>query len=57
LVSEWVPIRMTLSVCDITPRGLQMSAALIANSSCAERLFVRVADQCACMLCTKDFAH
>lgn len=31
---EWIPNNIKLSVCDIPPRGLPMSATFLGNSTC-----------------------
>ena len=42
---EWIPNNVKTAVCDIPPRGLDMSATFIGNSTAIQTLFKRVSDQ------------
>ncbi|KAI1732906.1 tubulin/FtsZ family, GTPase domain-containing protein [Ditylenchus destructor] len=42
---EWIPNNVKTAVCDIPPRGLDMSATFIGNSTAIQILFKRVSDQ------------
>ena len=43
--AEWIPNNVKTAVCDIPPRGLQMSATFIGNSTSIQELFRRVSEQ------------
>lgn len=42
---EWIPNNVKTAVCDIPPRGLNMSATFIGNSTCIQDLFKRISVQ------------
>lgn len=47
---EWIPNNVKTAVCDIPPRGLQMSSTFIGNSTSIQELFKRVSQQFTGML-------
>ncbi|KAI1733237.1 tubulin/FtsZ family, GTPase domain-containing protein [Ditylenchus destructor] len=54
---EWIPNNVKTAVCDIPPRGLDMSATFIGNSTAIQILFKRVSDQFTAMFRRKAFLH
>ncbi|OZJ02540.1 Tubulin beta-4 chain [Bifiguratus adelaidae] len=54
---EWIPNNVKTSVCDIPPKGLDMSATFIGNSTAIQELFKRVSDQFTAMFRRKAFLH
>ena len=54
---EWIPNNTKLSVCDIPPKGLKMSATFIGNSTAIQELFRRVSEQFTAMFRRKAFLH
>jgi len=54
---EWIPNNMKSSVCDIPPKGLDMSSTFIGNSTCIQELFKRVNEQFTAMFRRKAFLH
>eukprot|EP01102_Stenamoeba_stenopodia_P002304 TRINITY_DN120_c0_g1_i1.p1 TRINITY_DN120_c0_g1~~TRINITY_DN120_c0_g1_i1.p1 ORF type:complete len:453 (+),score=118.85 TRINITY_DN120_c0_g1_i1:306-1664(+) len=54
---EWIPNNIKSSVCDIPPKGHNMSATFIANSTAIQELFKRVSDQFNAMFRRKAFLH
>ncbi|PVD20895.1 hypothetical protein C0Q70_19058 [Pomacea canaliculata] len=46
-----------ISVCDIPPRGLKMSATFIGNSTAIQELFKRISEQFTAMFRRKAFLH
>jgi len=54
---EWIPHNMKSSVCDVPPKGMQMSATFIGNSTCIQELFKRVGEQFTLMFRRKAFLH
>ncbi|KAI1719790.1 tubulin/FtsZ family, GTPase domain-containing protein [Ditylenchus destructor] len=54
---EWIPNNVKTAVCDIPPRGLDMSATFIGNSTAIQVLFKRVSDQFTAMFRRKAFLH
>lgn len=53
----WIPNNMKTAVCDVPPKGLNMSATFIANSTSIQELFKKVAEQFAAMFRRKAFVH
>ncbi len=54
---EWIPNNIKLSVCDIPPRGLSMSATFLGNSTAIQSIFKRVSEQFTAMFRRKAFLH
>eukprot|EP01135_Chromosphaera_perkinsii_P007849 Nk52_evm41s1020 gene=Nk52_evmTU41s1020 len=54
---EWIPNNVLSAVCDIPPRGLKMSATVIANSTSIIELFQRLGEQFNLMFRRKAFLH
>lgn len=42
--TEWIPNSIKVSMCDIPPKGLKMSATFIGNSTAISEMFKRVGD-------------
>ncbi|KPJ08762.1 Tubulin beta-1 chain [Papilio machaon] len=42
---EWIPNNLKVSVCDVPPRGLKMSATFIGNSTAIQEIFKRISEQ------------
>ncbi|ONH77716.1 Tubulin beta chain [Pichia kudriavzevii] len=54
---EWIPNNVQSSVCSVPPRGLDMSATFIGNSTSIQELFRRVGSQFSAMFKKKAFLH
>jgi len=54
---EWIPNNVKSSVCDISPRGQNMSVTFIGNNTCIMELFKRVGEQFSVMFKKKAFLH
>ncbi|KAJ0184335.1 hypothetical protein K1T71_000758 [Dendrolimus kikuchii] len=54
---EWIPNNMKVSVCDIPPRGLKMSATFIGNSTAIQEIFKRISEQFTAMFRRRAFLH
>ncbi|XP_014484482.1 PREDICTED: tubulin beta chain-like [Dinoponera quadriceps] len=54
---EWIPNNVKTAVCDIPPRGLEMSSTFIGNSTAIQELFKRISEQFAAMFRRKAFLH
>jgi len=54
---EWIPNNVKSSVCDIAPRGQNMSVTFIGNNTCIMELFKRVGEQFSLMYKKKAFLH
>ncbi|XP_012505423.1 PREDICTED: tubulin beta-6 chain-like [Propithecus coquereli] len=54
---EWIPNNVKVAVCDIPPRGLQMAATFIGNSTAIQELFRRISEQFSAMFRRKAFLH
>jgi len=54
---EWIPNNIKSSVCNIPPKGLNMSATFIGNSTSTQTLFQRVSRQFTAMFRRKAFLH
>jgi tubulin beta len=48
---DWIPNNVMTSVCDVPPRGLEMSATFIGNSTSIKQLFARIHEQYSGILC------
>jgi tubulin beta len=54
---EWIPNNLKASICDIPPKGLEMSSVFIGNSTAIQEAWKRVADQFTVMFRRKAFLH
>ncbi|CCH62286.1 hypothetical protein TBLA_0G03500 [Henningerozyma blattae CBS 6284] len=54
---EWIPNNVQTSVCSVPPKGLDMSATFIGNSTSIQELFRRVGSQFSVMFKRKAFLH
>ena len=54
---EWIPNNIKLSVCDIPPKGLPMSATFLGNSTSIVEIFKRVGEQFTAMYRRKAWLH
>lgn len=54
---EWIPNNVQTAVCSVPPKGLDMSATFIGNTTSIQELFKRVGDQFSAMFRRKAFLH
>eukprot|EP01053_Blabericola_migrator_P013088 Blabericola_migrator_1__13087@NODE_889_length_6163_cov_243_088911_g626_i0_p2_GENE_NODE_889_length_6163_cov_243_088911_g626_i0NODE_889_length_6163_cov_243_088911_g626_i0_p2_ORF_typecomplete_len429_score80_86Tubulin/PF00091_25/1_2e69Tubulin_C/PF03953_17/1_3e48Misat_Tub_SegII/PF10644_9/2_9e06Tubulin_3/PF14881_6/0_1Tubulin_3/PF14881_6/1_7e03_NODE_889_length_6163_cov_243_088911_g626_i044155701 len=54
---EWIPNNIKSAVCDVPPRGLDLSATFIGNSTAIQEMFRRVNEQFIAMFKRKAFLH
>mmetsp|Transcript_17192 Transcript_17192/g.35469 ORF Transcript_17192/g.35469 Transcript_17192/m.35469 type:complete len:442 (-) Transcript_17192:584-1909(-) len=54
---EWIPDNIKASICDVPPKGLEMSTVFIGNSTAIQEAWKRVADQFSLMFRRKAFLH
>lgn len=54
---EWIPNNIKMSMCDIPPTGLKMSATFIGNSTAVQEMFKRVSEQFSKLFKRKAFLH
>jgi len=54
---EWIPNNIKASICDIPPKGLEMSSVFIGNSTAIQEAWKRVAEQFTVMFRRKAFLH
>ncbi|XP_063070296.1 tubulin beta chain-like [Engraulis encrasicolus] len=54
---DWLPSNLSVSACDVPPRGLSMSATFVANTTAIQEIFRRVSAQFASMFRRKAFLH
>ena len=54
---EWIPNNVQTAVCSVPPKGLDMAATFIGNSTSIQELFKRVGDQFSAMFKRKAFLH
>ncbi|CAD7083965.1 unnamed protein product [Hermetia illucens] len=54
---EWIPSNCKTAVCDIPPRGLDMAATFIGNTTAIQELFKRISEQFTAMFRRKAFLH
>jgi len=54
---EWIPNNLKASICDIPPKGLEMSSVFIGNSTAIQDAWKRVVDQFTLMFRRKAFLH
>jgi len=54
---DWIPNNVNSSICDIAPKGLNMAATFVANSTSIQAVFKRISLQFSQMLKRKAFLH
>jgi len=54
---EWIPNNIKASICNIPPKGLNMSSVFIGNSTAIQEAWKRVVDQFTLMFRRKAFLH
>ncbi|ODV64120.1 beta-tubulin [Ascoidea rubescens DSM 1968] len=54
---EWIPNNVQTAVCSVPPKGVDMSATFIGNSTSIQELFKRVGEQFSVMFRRKAFLH
>ncbi|CAK1592050.1 unnamed protein product [Parnassius mnemosyne] len=54
---EWIPNNLKVSVCDVPPRGLKMSATFIGNTTAIQEVFKRISEQFTVMFRRRAFLH
>lgn len=54
---DWLADNVKTAVCDVPPRGLDMSATFIGNNTAVQELFKRVSEQFTAMFRRKAFLH
>ena len=54
---EWIPNNAKVSVCDVPPHGMKMSATFIANNTAIQELFKRLSLQFRVMFRRRAFLH
>merc|ERR1712194_296829 len=52
-----IPNNLKASICDVPPKGLEMSSVFIGNSTAIQEAWKRVADQFTVMFRRKAFLH
>jgi tubulin beta len=57
MFSNWVPNNIKTAICDIPPRGLQLSATFISNTTAIQFLFKRLMTQYQTMFQKRAFIH
>lgn len=54
---EWIPHNVSSSVCNVPPKGLDMSATFIGNNTAIQKMFQRVYEQFSLMMKKRAFLH
>lgn len=54
---EWIPNNIKSSVCDVAPKGHDMTATFVGNSTAIQDVFKRVSTQFSAMFKKKAFLH
>ncbi|KAH3903033.1 Tubulin beta chain [Saccharomycodes ludwigii] len=54
---EWIPNNVQTAVCSVAPKGLDMAATFIGNSTSIQELFKRIGNQFSVMFKRKAFLH
>jgi len=54
---DWIPNNVNSSICDIAPKGLNMAATVVSNSTSIQAVFKRIALQFSAMFKKKAFLH
>lgn len=54
---EWIPNNTKTAMCDVPPRGLNMSATFVGNTTAIQEMFKRVSSQFTSMFQRKAFVH
>jgi len=54
---EWIPNNIKSSICNVPPKGMNLSATFIGNSTAIQDVFKRVSEQFTAMFKRKAFLH
>eukprot|EP01080_Neovahlkampfia_damariscottae_P006875 gene6875-11037_t len=54
---DWIPHNIKSSVCDVAPKGMNMSGTFIGNTTSIQDMFKRITNQFSLMLSKKAFLH
>ncbi|XP_041932042.1 tubulin beta chain-like isoform X3 [Alosa sapidissima] len=54
---DWLPSNITVSACDVPPRGLKMASTFVGNSTAIQEIFKRIVAQHTAMFRSKAFLH
>jgi tubulin beta len=54
---EWIPDNVMSTICDVPPKGLNMSATFIANSTAIQELFKRSTESFSRLFKKKAYLH
>ena len=54
---DWIPENVKTTVCEVPPKGLETSAAVTANSTSIQEMFIRMSEQFNALLKSKRFLH
>ena len=54
---EWIPNNIQSSICNVPPKGLNVSATFIGNSTAVMGIFKRIGEQFTAMFRRKAFLH
>ena len=54
---DWLPSNVTVSACNVAPRGLKMSSTFIGNSTAIQEIFKRISGQFTAMFRRRAFLH
>ncbi|KAM4842739.1 tubulin beta-1 chain isoform 2-T2 [Thomomys bottae] len=54
---DWIPHNVKVAVCDVPPRGLDMAATFIGNSTAIQELFTRLLERFSAMFRRRAFVH
>jgi tubulin beta len=57
LFVDWIPNNIIASVCDVAPKGQQLSGTFIGNNTAIQELFKRIGEQFTAMFRRKAFIH
>ncbi|XP_069845850.1 tubulin beta-1 chain [Dipodomys merriami] len=54
---DWIPNNVKVAVCDVPPRGLDVAATFMGNSTAIQELFARVLERFSAMFRRRAFVH
>ncbi|XP_012675041.2 tubulin beta chain-like [Clupea harengus] len=54
---DWLPSNVTVSACNVAPRGLKISSTFIGNSTAIQEIFKRISGQFTAMFRRRAFLH
>jgi len=54
---DWIPDNISVSCCDVAPKGMKMSATLLGNTTVISEIFRRIYEQFNAMWRRKAFVH